>query len=76
MTCPERRWSLEAMQALCVSVILAEHSFRENPQNTQRSNATEINTTSLSSVQVGTCIPIAIAIHCIHYKVKWLFIVH
>ena len=27
--------SLEAMQALCVSVIAAEHSFHNNPRNIQ-----------------------------------------
>ena len=35
--------SLEAMQALCVSVIFAEHSFRDSPRNTQCSNATAID---------------------------------
>ena len=34
---------LKAMQALRVSVIFAEYSFRESPCNTQCSNATEIN---------------------------------
>ena len=42
-TRPGIRKGLEAMQALCVSVILAEHSFRDNPRNTQCSNATEID---------------------------------
>ena len=41
---PGIRKCLKAMQALCVSVILAEHSFCENPRNMQCSNATESST--------------------------------
>ena len=41
MTRPGIRKSLEDMQALCVSVIFAEHSFCDNPRNTQCSNATD-----------------------------------
>ena len=43
MTQPGMHKSLEAMQALCVSVIFAEHSFCDNPRNTQCSNATAID---------------------------------
>ena len=43
MTRPGIHKSLEAMQALHVSVIFAEHSFRDNPRNTQCSNATAID---------------------------------
>ena len=43
MTRPRIRKSLEDMQALCVSVIFAEHSFRDNLRNTRCSNATAIN---------------------------------
>ena len=43
MTRPGIHKSLEAMQALCVSVIFSEHSFRDNPRNTQCSNATAID---------------------------------
>ena len=32
-----------AMQTLCVSFIVAEHSFRDNLHNTQCSNATAID---------------------------------
>ena len=46
-TRPGIRKSLEAMQALCMSVILEEHSFRDNPRNTQYSNATEIDCISV-----------------------------
>ena len=45
MTRPGIRKSLEAMKALCVSVIFSEHSFRDNPRNTQCSNATAIDCT-------------------------------
>ena len=48
MTRPGIRKSLEAMQSLCVSVIIVEHSFRDNPRNTQRSNATAIDCTEYS----------------------------
>ena len=41
MTRPGIHKSLEAMQAL--RVIFAEHSFRDNPRNTQCSNATAID---------------------------------
>ena len=43
MTRPGIRKSLEAVKALCVSVIFAEHSFRDKPRNTQCSNATAID---------------------------------
>ena len=43
MVRPGIRKSLEVMQALCVSVIFAEHSFRDNPRNTQCSNAAAID---------------------------------
>ena len=43
MTRPGIHKSLEAMQALRVSVIFAEHSFRDNPRNPQCSNATVID---------------------------------
>ena len=36
---------LEAMQALCVSVIFVEHSFHDDPRNTQTSNTTAIDCT-------------------------------
>ena len=42
------------MQALCVSVILAEHSFRDNPRNTQCSNATEIDCSTVKRGGPGT----------------------
>ena len=46
MTRPGIRKSLEAMKALCVSVILIlQNSFRDNPHNTQCSNATAIDCT-------------------------------
>ena len=43
MTWPGIHKCLEPMQALHVSVIFAEHSFRDNPRNTQCSNATAID---------------------------------
>ena len=49
MTRPGIRKGLEAMQALFVSVILPEHSFRDNPRNTQCSNATEISYFTVTS---------------------------
>ena len=47
MTLPRIRKRLEAMQTLCVSVIFAEHSFRQNPRNMQCSNATAVDCPSL-----------------------------
>ena len=35
--------SPKAVWALCVSLIFAEHSFHENPRNTQCLNGTEID---------------------------------
>jgi len=40
-TQPEICWSAEAMQALCVNLISAEHRFHENLLNMQYSNRTE-----------------------------------
>ena len=65
MTRPGIRNSLEAVQALCVSVIFAEHSFRDNPRNTQCSNATAIdcNVTSLRCACVCLlCLDLAITV--------------
>ena len=56
MTQPGIRKSLETMQALCVSVIFAEHSFCENPRNTECSNATEIDCTGSVLLCTTHCI--------------------
>ena len=50
------------MQTLCVSVIFAEHSFRDNPRNTQCSNATAIDC-MYSGLQLRSKIPYSVVPH-------------